>query len=122
MKNDLPFVPTIEESTVEFLLLVRRNLYQARLTTATALHLANTGEWGVELIQDHVVVTFPKGRIIDPQNRAFVTEMLKVRPARIVLPHGYPMSVSSLGSMPRYYVRLRRGCSLTVESALEIKP
>jgi hypothetical protein len=99
LKNDLPLIPPTEETTVQFLLLVSRATYRARLSTGQALHVADKGEWDIELAEDHVIVSFPRGRILDQK-----------------------VQVSSLGASPRYYVPLPRACSLTLESALEIKP
>lgn len=108
-------IPSAEETKVEFLLLVSRAAYRARFASASAVHVAEVGEWNIEIQGEDAVITFPKGRILDPQNRAFVADMLSVRPIRIVVPFGYPVFVSSLGVHARYYLKLPRACSLTFE-------
>jgi hypothetical protein len=120
LKNNPQFVPLGQETQAEFLLLIRRDLYRARLVTSCAIHLAEAGEWCVEIQGETVVVTFPKGRILDSQNRPWVTKLLSVVPAEIVIPYGYPVSVSGLGLHPRYYLQFPRACSLTIESTVSI--
>lgn len=110
-------VPPDKETKAEFLLLINRNAYSARLVTSRVICLANPGEWFLHIQEESITIAFPSGRVLDSQNRIFVTELLSARPVRLAIPFGYPMSVSSPGAHPRYYLRLPRACSMTFEIA-----
>jgi hypothetical protein len=118
VKNNIPFAANGKETTALFLRLVNRDKYMARFRSSCAIHVARPHDWEIGLVDGFVVLTFPRGRILDSQNRPFVTEMLSVRSPRILLPYDYPIMVSSLGANPRYYAQFPGACSLTLESAV----
>jgi hypothetical protein len=120
LKNDLQFVPVNDQTTAESLLLISRTTYRARFVTSHAIHVAEAGEWDIEIKEETVAISFPRGRILDSQNRDWVRGFSSIRPANIVIPYGYPVSLSSLGMHPRYYLQFPRACSLTLESAISI--
>jgi hypothetical protein len=84
--------------------------------------VADAGEWDIEVKSKDgaIIVSFPRGRILDSQNRSWMKGVSSIQPAHIVIPYEYPVSLSSLGLHPRYYVQFPRGCSLTLESAISI--
>jgi hypothetical protein len=127
LKNNLQFVQSTDQTTAKFLLLINRSTYRARFVTSQAIHVADAGEWDIEIKGEAktgesktVVISFPRGYILDSQNRAWMKGMSSIQPASIIMPYEYPVSLSSLGVRPRYYVQFPRACSLTLESSLPI--
>lgn len=84
--------------------------------------MADAGEWDIEVKvrEQAIIVSFPRGRILDSQNRVWMRGFSSIEPATIVIPYEHPVSLSSLGLHPRYYVQFPRACSLTLESAISI--
>lgn len=120
MKNNHQPAPVEERVVTESLLSVNRDTYRARCITSQAIYLGEPGEWNIEAQDLCVVITFPNGRILDSQNRAWMKGLLSVIPAVVEIPYGYPVSLSSIGAYPRYYIQLPRACSLTLECSIPI--